>query len=453
MGLRTLLFLALFLVCSCGALGMPLLGLLGYVAHYTIGPEGQWWSAPLRPYGIRYSYTLAVATAAGVAINYGKLRCGPSLLGPQEKLFLAFLGLLWLLRMVSDPTAGYTVVDHPTVKLTKVALFCLMLSHVATDVRSVRALMWTLVVSAFIVGVQAYNAPRSMFNYGRLEGIGGVDFREANFLPAFIAGVLPLMGIMVLQSRWPGKLLALCAGVFCVNAIVLTRSRGAVVGIGLGALTALALAPKQYRKIIFVGLLVAAAGGLYLSDPTFLNRASTIGRPAEARDRSAQSRLELWQLAVRIAWDHPQGIGPGNYFQAVGRYDPRYEGRDVHSTFMRCLAELGIPGLVLFLGIIAHAVYLSMQNVKRSLSLPLEHHGEVALMSYGFLVGLIMMLGCGITVTLLYTEALWWFLMIPVCLQRAIDNLAADVELASGDELCRHAGDTSDATAYLGTVA
>ena len=428
MGLRTIAFVLLFLGCSCGALGVPLLGILGYVAHYIIGPERQWWVAPLRQFEIRYSLTLAVATAIGIALNFGKLRYGATLLTSQEKALLGFVGFAWLLRAFSEPTVFYTVVDHPALKLTKVAVFCLMLTHVVTNVRSLKILLWTLVISTFILGIEAYSAPRSTFEHGRLEGIGGVDFGEANFLAAFIGGMLPLAGVLFLESRWLGKLLAGGCGVFCVNTIVLTRSRGAVVGMALGVVVAIFLAPKGYRTKIVAGLLVAGLGGLYLADPGFLARLNTLGPNTGDVDRSAQSRLETWALSVDMLKDHPLGIGPGNFFQVAGEYDQRYQGRDSHNTYARCFTELGIPGFALFLGLILHSIVMLKRTMRKAYKLPPKCQAQIILPSYGLAVGLCMMLGAGLTVTLLYTEALWWFLMLPVCLERAVDNLASDFE-------------------------
>src|SRR4030042_1532459 len=96
MALKTILFLAAFIACSAGALFIPLLGILGYVGHYNLGPERQWWGAPLNHLGLRYSYTLALMAVIGAAIHWRSLRYGKSLLVGQEWLVLAFLGIVWL---------------------------------------------------------------------------------------------------------------------------------------------------------------------------------------------------------------------------------------------------------------------------------------------------------------------------------------------------------------------
>ena len=90
MAIKTLLFLGLFVLCSVGALFVPLLGVLGYVAHYCIGPERQWWSASIKPWGIRYSYTLAMCTAIGIALNWRSLRYGKRFFVMDRKRLIWF---------------------------------------------------------------------------------------------------------------------------------------------------------------------------------------------------------------------------------------------------------------------------------------------------------------------------------------------------------------------------
>ena len=114
---------------------------------------------------------------------------------------LLFLGLVWFSSLLGENTVGwYTGVDHPTVKLTKAIIFALMLTHVVTDVRSLKSLFWVMIAASLLLSLQAYAKPRSDFFGGRLEGVGGADFTEANFLAAFLATMLPIIGIQFLRT-------------------------------------------------------------------------------------------------------------------------------------------------------------------------------------------------------------------------------------------------------------
>lgn len=429
MPLKTILFIVVFTACSIGALFTPLLGVLGYVGHYCLG-ERHWWLAPIRELGLRYSFTLALMTAIGIAIHFRKLRYGGSLFVRQEKLILVFLGLVWLSTLLTAATEGrYTTVDHPSLKMTKVFIFLLMLTHVITTTRNLDYLLWVLVAGAFVLGVEAYTTPRSEFASGRLETVGGPDFREANFLAAFLGAMLPIVGIQFLRSGWPGRIACLVSGVFATNAVILTRSRGALVGIAGGALAACLLAPKQHRYKILLGLVIAAIGGFYLSDPGFIERAGSITTGEQERDPAAQSRIEIWTGSVKMLREHPMGVGVGNFYQAIGEYAPKYPKADAHSTFVRCYGELGLPGIILFCLIIGYGGITLKRVVEEARDLPDAQRDSITFMAYGLGISLATILTCGLVISLLYTEALWWLLALPACLQRAVANTKEDLGL------------------------
>jgi len=69
MPVKTDLFV-LGLAAACGgSLYAPMVGIVGYAMHYQIGPEGQWWSAPVQHWGIRYSFVLGAAACHRPAVR------------------------------------------------------------------------------------------------------------------------------------------------------------------------------------------------------------------------------------------------------------------------------------------------------------------------------------------------------------------------------------------------
>lgn len=451
MPFRTLLFITLFVTCAGGALFVPLLGILGYVAHYTVGPERQWWAAPIRNWGIRYSYMLALLTAIGVLLHFRNLQYGRTLIRNQEKLILLFLGVVWLSVMIGEPTVAYAEVDHPSVKMLKIVLFVLMLTHIVTTEKRLNALFWVLTVSTLLLGVQAYNTPKSAFEHGRLETVGGADFLESNFLSAFLAAMLPLIGVQFLRSTWKGKVVCLVAGVFAANAIILTRSRGAVVGIAAGCVVAVLLAPRGRRIVILSCMVVALAGGYYLMDPGFIGRASTIPLSTTEARSAEPGRTETWVASMKLLEDKPLGVGAGNFSQAIGRYDIRQAGRDAHNTVARCYSELGLQGAIAFLAVIGGALWVLRRVAREAEKIPQPDRDRVVYASYGLAVGIVTMLICGLFVTLLYTEVLWWLLALPVCMERVVSNLlptAGHVPRESGEPAEDQPGD-KEGTAHL----
>ena len=437
MPIKAVLFVCVFLICAGGAPFVPVLGILGYVSHYSIGPERQWWAAPIQHLGIRYSFTLGALTALGILLNFQRLRYGKNCLVLQEKLILLLLGVVWLSTLINESTAEHVVGmgDHPSVKMAKMVIFTLMLTHVITTMKDLDRLFWVLIFGALVLGLQAYSAPRADFMQGRLNSVGGPDFRESNVLGAYLAAMLPIIGVQFYRSKWIGKGICLLAGVFATNAIVLTRSRGTVLGIGAGILAAILLAPKKHRIKILVGLVVAVGGGLYLTDPQYRDRTVTIAQPEEERDTSAQSRIEIWWGGIRMLWDNPLGVGAGNFRQTIKRYAPEHPDRDAHSTYIRCAGELGFLGITVFLGLAVNALLMLRRITRQIKSLQRTDQGRIAYIKYGMVVSLATLLACGMTVTLLYVEVLWWFLMLPVCLERAVENIETGSSTAAAKEM------------------
>ena len=426
MGIKTLLFAAFVAGCVLGAAWLPVLGVLGYVGIYSIGPQRQWWHAPLSRFAPRYSLLLVTVTALGMALNWSRLRCWRRFFANQEKLLLLFAAVIWLgVVLGGGAAARYAKIDPPEIKFLKVMVFLLMVSHVVTDTKKLDWLLWIMIAGVLILGMQAYDTPRRAFVSGRLDTIGGPDFAEANFLAAYLAAMLPLIGVQLLHSRWPGKALCAMAGVFGTNAIVLTRSRGAVVGLAVGGLVAAMLSPRKHRTKVTVGLVVFGLGVVYLADPQFIQRAGTITRSEGERDSSTQSRFVVWRAAGRMIQDHPQGVGPGNFYKNVGRYNRDLAGMAAHNTYVHIAAELGLQGIAVF-GILIISLFRLLRRIRRRAEdLPEQFRAKIVMLSYGMLVSLVTLLACCVTISLQYVEFLWWMFILPVCLSRVVDNIEA----------------------------
>jgi len=429
MAKTSILFLAVFAAICLATLITPMAGVIGYILHYHIAPEMQWWGRQFSG-DIRFSATLAGLTVISILLHYPSLRFGNSSLTRHEKLILLFLGMVWLSLLVgvhheTSSRAGGEV-DPPEVKLAKVILFAMVITHVVTDFRKLKILMWVLLAGAFYLGVRAYTAsPAKFVTGGRLEFIGGPDFHDANALAGHFALLIPIIAVLFVRSGLLGKAVSLVAGVFVVNGLILTRSRGAFVAVAGGMLAALLMAPQGRRKTVLIGLIFVAAGFLRLTDPSFRERASTIAAPAEQRDISVQSRLDIWQGSLTILAKHPLGVGAGNFPAEISQVVPQYARKDAHSTFVLCYTELGIQGFIVLILVIVAACKTLWTVHKSAAAAPPELRADLTWIGYGLAVSLVIVLVRGLTMSRLYTESTWWVLALPVCLLRAMQNASA----------------------------
>jgi O-antigen ligase len=303
----------------------------------------------------------------------------------------------------------------------------MIVTHVAVTKRDLSIVLWAMMIGGLILGLEAYDTPRRSFVSGRLEGVGGPDFSDANRLAGYMVGLLPIIGVFFLHSGWRGRAALFLAGGFVANTIVLTRCRGAVLGLAVASVVTLVLVPRVYRARLLLAMAVGMAGFLYLADDQFLHRSSTITADQEERDSSAQARFDLAVAGTKMAIRNPLGVGPGNFYQNVGKYDARYEGRDAHSTFTRCLGELGFPGLLLFLAILCSSFAGLRRVLKEAAHLPEKEERYYRWTAIGITAGIVAAFGYGMTGTLLYTEYAWWLLALPICLERALANTKADL--------------------------
>jgi O-antigen ligase len=142
--------------------------------------------------------------------------------------------------------------------------------------------------------------------------------------------------------------------------IVLTQSRGAFLALATMALpSAIALARRRPRAVTAFAALVALA--LYLAPGTFWKRIGGLRRGTSVEtigemdtEGSARQRFAVLQTAIRIIEDHPLvGVGLGAYREANAQYTPALGHLDTHNTYLNVLAETGLAGLALFLGLVA----------------------------------------------------------------------------------------------------
>jgi len=429
MALKTILFLVAFAASCIGTLYVPLVGVIAYVMHYQIGPEEQWWAKGISHWGLRYSFALAAFTAASTWLHRGRLRYGNKLLIRHEWMLIVFVAIVWAGALVMGPLPEWDadLTDYAPLKMTKIVIFVLLMTHVVTTVKHLNLLFWAIVVGAIFLGHQADTAPEWMFATGRLNAIGGPDFRESNGLATYLVACLPIIGVQFLRTGWKGKAVCLVAGALAINGIVLTRSRGGFITLAGGCLFALLAAPKTHRKVVFAGLVVAAIGAYSLMDRGFLERTSTVTASEEERDASAQSRIEIWKGSLDMWRANPLGVGPDRFQPTIGQYAPEHPNRDAHNTFVRCYSELGIQGITLYVLLFASAASILWSVNRKARGLPQPFQQDIRWMSYAMAVALSTALFGGITITLLYQEASWWLLAMPVCLLRACTNAAADV--------------------------
>lgn len=447
MGIKTVILLLSFSGCCIGTLYAPLVGVLGYVTHYLLWPDNQWWGQAVAVLNLRYAFTIGVFLIAGVVLRKHTLQLASRSMWGQEWLMIAMVVTV-AISMISgyQNTAQHGSFDEQLQlldKMAKVILFCLLLTHVVTTLARLDMLLWTLVLGTLYNAYRAWEAPVWRFTGSRLNGIGGPDFRESSFLGAHFAIMLPIIGMLYMRSGKVGKTVCVITGGLTVNGLILTQTRAAFVAVACGAVVAAVFAIRGYRRKILSLMIPGLAMAVFLMDDGFWQRMKTM-LPAPAlqpivdvppghrqnaaverlvraeANSSAVARRLVWNVAYRMFLDHPLGAGVANFRPMAASYNPATARRDAHSTYLRCAAELGVPGLAVLLTMILNA-YLYLHRARR-LARFSPASVEVRWRAYALGTSICIMLVCGVFMSQTYIEEFWWFLAMPVCLLRAADN-------------------------------
>lgn len=187
------------------------------------------------------------------------------------------------------------------------------------------------------------------------------DFNE-NDLGLTLALSLPVVFYLLVSRRRPlVKIICWLQLVAGFTSILLTASRGSL----LAALPALSMFPLTMSRlprwqryaapIACAGLLVS---GAYLVPQSSWRRISTIG--SELSNGTLTHRTVLWAAGLETFRDNALlGVGAGAYAPSIQKLvDIPFVA---HNTFLTILVELGVPGALTLLALLASLIYCAVR--------------------------------------------------------------------------------------------
>ena len=277
--------------------------------------------------------------------------------------------------------SGFWTVSLPgtTFLLGSLAIALTFMIAFATLIESERDLRQVLELIAIAALFTGAFALASYFGQGgRASGGRG----DPNTFAAYQLVALPLVLVLATDAReqWRRILFYGTAGVI-VASVMASLSRGGVITFA-AILLAIGLLPSRRsffrsraQKTAVLAVIVLAAGiGFKVTEEALLPRFDAIFTTSGA---TGSGRLNEWRAAWASVQERPYlGLGFGA-FPAVSNqlmqetpgvdlenFDLRPDGILVHNTYLGSLAELGIPGLVLFLGLLT-SIALTLRRAVR----------------------------------------------------------------------------------------
>jgi probable O-glycosylation ligase (exosortase A-associated) len=360
---QTLLMMVLTLMGTAGVfLVEPFWGVAIYYLFAVLRPQSMWeWSLPP---DIRWSNYVAIASMIGsIGLALGMLPFGReagTFAGFKRAHKAMFVFAVWIcityVTAYDRNASWFYIVEYSK-------LF--VMYFVATIVvRSVRQIWILYLLTALSLGYIAYEINFLYLVNGRLDiyhrGYGGVDNNGAGLMLAL--GVpLCVYAWQASKKIWRWAFLGFVP--FLLHAIMLSYSRGAMVGIVVGVPLIVMRATRRRQfaaAVLAMAVLVPSMAGPEVREEFF-------STTHYEEDGSAESRFGSWGAAIKMANDHPfLGMGLRNSSLFSYQYGADIEGRVIHSQFFQILADCGYPGLFLYLVVLATA-WLSLRQVRKAM--------------------------------------------------------------------------------------
>ena len=277
-----------------------------------------------------------------------------------QALVLGILGLAMVSTLhARDTSAALTT----TTRYASFAAVYLIFTQLGHDRVLQRRIVWTLAVASSVAagfGLHEYLSGK--------QTLATLAHANQNDFAFMLATSLPLMFVLLSGPKLLRPLVLGAIGLVSA-AILLSLSRGALVGIGAGFLLFLVTDRRRWQLTLATGVLATVGTLLVIhSNPQRFQEALLLKQ--QVAHQNVSTRFGAWGAAGRLVADHPLlGVGPGNfqfyYNKLTGQPVGTFTLTVAHNALLDIGAELGLLAMCLL------ALYLVLAFVR--LTACLEH--------------------------------------------------------------------------------
>jgi O-antigen ligase len=264
----------------------------------------------------------------------------------------AIVLLLLALALVSTLQAQVISVGlATTVRYAAFVALYIVVSQFVADQGFQRRLAWGYTVACAVAGFLAVKD----FIWGD-ERLARLPYSDPNDLAFILATSLPF-AFWLLRERWALRPLVLVMIGVISASVLLSFSRGALVGLAVAGVWHLITERRQAPMLLLGALVMVGATWFFVhQNPGGVEIGLEQKRNIAAYN--VETRLDAWSAAVQLTQDHPLfGVGPGNFQFAYPQVTDRPVGVRlvgvVHNAYLDVAAELGVAAILLFLAYLA----------------------------------------------------------------------------------------------------
>ncbi|MAZ66053.1 MAG: hypothetical protein CMF25_02990 [Kangiellaceae bacterium] len=367
MSLTALAYLAVFFYGLIKAMmGRPLYGVFSYILCLYMYAPGSWWGNSLPD--LRWSLLSAIVTMLSIWMAKSKENANLTPLertqakkdnwfSPIEiKLFLAFVIWVWIQNGWAISGGRH---QEFSVMVTK---FFILIYMIKNAVKSEKDLY--MVIVAHIIGCAYFGyLGLTQHSGGRFESAPTPGMSDGNLLSIHMIPMLIAASYILLSNVGNKKYFLIPFIVLTLNAIFLTQSRGALLGMAAVGVVSLFWVPKPSRKLYRRFAILAVLAVSSLMGPQVVERLSALQADDDGKiqEKSAESRLVILKAQVEMAKLDPltgQGHRGTLFLSPIFipiEYMTQSGGKKVrasHNLTMSYFVDHGIIGATLYFSIL-----------------------------------------------------------------------------------------------------
>lgn len=336
-----------------------------------------------------------------------------TLVGVHPMLSMAMVAL------IAWAAISYSWAESPPAALSSVFRFglaAILVFIVYTAVRSerdVRMIVTAMVLGTVAAAAYGFLAP-SEADFGQLERLGGTLGNPNELAAALVVGIALSGGLAASTTNAVARASAIAAIGLCLLAILLTGSRGGLVALATMLVAAIFLARGRRLALVLVTLVAILATVGYIVSTA----------PQQSKERflnpgSGTGRTDIWTIGGRMVAANPViGVGAGNFTTSSIHYLLRPGALEnseyiadsptvAQNMYLEVLAELGVPGVTLFLSIIVICLACMLAALSKFRALGRHRLAPLAVAIPAALLGL---LASDIFTSAQYSRNLWLLL-------------------------------------------
>lgn len=352
--------------------------------------------------------------ALGSVVHFRTTRC---VVGLAFWMALSIPGALW-------PGGAF---QQFTDEFAKAAVMYVVLAAAPRGFRDVERLTFTYLLA---VGTYAAVVISRFSVSGEQWRLASLYYYDANDFATLTVMALPLAVYFVVR-RGPlwRRLTAATAACLLAVGFIWAGSRGGFLALlSVAAFLLLRYQAIHVRWRVVITAMMTLVFAATATD-TYWEKMSTIVQPKDDYNVTGEEgRVQVWRRGLGYMMQHPVlGVGAGNFPTAEGTISPLIRstpfGRGIrwgaaHNSFVQVGAELGVPGLLLFVVMLSSA-FRSLRDVGRGdLQRPQEQGQPPTQLAQALMASLVGYVVGGFFLSLAYRDLLFVLLALIVGLRK-----------------------------------